>query len=248
MTIDLSKIPFCAAHTSNYYKGRNGNAILYIVVHYTANDGDTDAGNANYFAQPNRGASAHYFVDEDSITQTVHDEDAAWHCGGGLQGNSGHTFYQKCTNRNSIGVEMCSDKVNGKYVITTQTVERTAGLVRALMLKYSVPVERVIRHYDVTGKICPEPWVRDSQLWEDFKNRLTEKEEPELTDAQVRAIVRDEMEKINKETATKSPSAWAQAAWERATEQGVTDGTSPQSPMTREMGVTMLQRCGLIGK
>ena len=243
MTIDLSKIPFCAAHTSNYYKGRNGNAILYIVVHYTANDGDTDAGNANYFAQPNRGASAHYFVDEDSITQTVHDEDAAWHCGGGLQGNSGHTFYQKCTNRNSIGVEMCSDKVNGKYVITTQTVERTAGLVRALMLKYSVPVERVIRHYDVTGKICPEPWVRETQLWENFKTRLKEDDEM-LTYDQFKAY----MQKYEQETASKKPSAWAATAWEKATEQGVTDGTNPQSPMTREMGVTMLQRCGLIEK
>lgn len=61
------------AHTSNYTKGRN-KPIEYIVVHYTANNGDRAEGNGNYFAHPNRNASAHYFVDENTIVQSVHDE------------------------------------------------------------------------------------------------------------------------------------------------------------------------------
>ena len=47
------------AHISNYTKGRKQN-IKYIVVHYTANDGDTARNNGNYFAQANKNASAHY--------------------------------------------------------------------------------------------------------------------------------------------------------------------------------------------
>ena len=37
------------------------------------------------------------------------------------------------------------------------------------MEKYKVPIENVIRHYDVTGKICPDPFVRDAKQWESFK-------------------------------------------------------------------------------
>ena len=64
-------IKFIAADPSNYYHGRSGNSIKYIVVHYTANNGDTAAGNGNYFSSPNRKASAHYFVDENSVVQTA---------------------------------------------------------------------------------------------------------------------------------------------------------------------------------
>ena len=39
------------------------------------------------------------------------------------------------------------------------TVEAAAELTRYLMNKYGVPVSHVIRHYDVTGKICPNPYV-----------------------------------------------------------------------------------------
>lgn len=168
-------IPFVQAHSSNYQRGRSA-TIQWIVVHYTANDGDTDAGNASYFARtPNLSASAHYFVDEDSVTQSVRDTDTAWHCGAS-------TYYNACRNANSIGVEMCSDIVGGKYVITEQTVARTVELVRMLMQKYNIPVSRVCRHYDVTHKECPEPWVRNPQLWEDFKKRLTQKEDEEVVE------------------------------------------------------------------
>ena len=171
-------IPFVPADPSNYYSGRGGNSIKYIVMHYTANDGDTDEGNAHYFQGAGRRASAHYFVDKDSVTQSVRDNDAAWHCGGDLE-SSHHPLRGICMNRNSLGVEMCSDIVGGKYVITAQTVDRTVELVRWLMDKYGIDVDHVVRHYDVTGKDCPEPWVRDESLWRKFKARLTAPVEPE---------------------------------------------------------------------
>ena len=171
-------IPFVPADPSNYYPGRGGNSIKYIVMHYTANDGDTDEGNAHYFQGAGRRASAHYFVDEDSVTQSVRDNDAAWHCGGALE-SSHHPLRGICMNRNSLGVEMCSDIVGGKYTITPQTVDRAVELVKYLMAKYGIDVDHVVRHYDVTGKLCPEPWVRDESLWRKFKARLTAPVEPE---------------------------------------------------------------------
>lgn len=171
-------IPFVPADSSNYYSGRGGNSIKYIVMHYTANDGDTDEGNAHYFQGAGRRASAHYFVDEDSVTQSVRDNDAAWHCGGALE-SSHHPLRGICMNRNSLGVEMCSDIVGGKYTITPQTVDRAVELVKYLMAKYGIDVDHVVRHYDVTGKDCPEPWVRDESLWRKFKARLTAPVEPE---------------------------------------------------------------------
>ena len=40
------------------------------------------------------------------------------------------------------------------------------------MKKYNIPIKNVIRHYDVTHKRCPEPYVRDVQSWNKFKNRI----------------------------------------------------------------------------
>lgn len=175
----MTNIPFLQADSSNFYSGRGGNSIKYIVVHYTAGNGDTAMNNAQYFHN-NSGlqASAHYFVDEHSVVQSVRDTDGAWHCGGPLE-SSHHPLHNICMNRNSLGVEMCSDKVNGKYVITAQTVDRTVELVRWLMDKYGIDVDHVVQHYDVTGKDCPEPWVRDESLWRKFKARLTAPVEPE---------------------------------------------------------------------
>lgn len=137
----------------------------YIVIHFTANNGDTALGNCKYFYDVNRNASAHYFVDENGIYQCVKDNDVAWHCG------AKSYKHPHCRNNNSIGVELCSRKLNN-YYFKDETVTNAVYLVRELMAKYNIPIENVIRHYDVTGKNCPEPYVRDSKAWQNFKARL----------------------------------------------------------------------------
>ena len=220
-------IPFVPADPSNYCSGRGGNSIKYIVMHYTANDGDTDEGNAHYFQGAGRRASAHYFVDEDSVTQSVRDNDAAWHCGGALE-SSHHPLRGICMNRNSLGVEMCSDIVGGKYTITPQTVDRAVELVKYLMAKYGIDVDHVVRHYDVTGKLCPEPWVRNPQLWQKFKDMLTEKEVEDMTEAQTRNIAKQEIanaEKAKKvyDTVDAVPT-WGKATVQKLVSKGFLQG------------------------
>ena len=58
-----------------------------------------------------------------------------------------------------------------------KTQNTAIELIKVLMAKYSVPIGNVIRHYDVTGKMCPEPFVRNQVQWLDFKKRLSEEKE-----------------------------------------------------------------------
>lgn len=164
------------AHESNYTKGRQ-RAIRYIVIHYTGNINDTARANCKYFSGPGRNASAHYFVDSEGVIQSVSDLDVAWHCG------ASKYIHTICRNSNSIGIEMCTLWRDGKYDIDCKTVENTVKLVRELMEKYQIPEENILRHYDVTGKYCPEPWVREPGKWEQFKRRLCGMEEMTLEEA-----------------------------------------------------------------
>ncbi len=164
------------ANSSNFTKGRN-TSIKYIVIHFTANNGDTAKGNCNYFQGTNRNASAHYFVDENEIYQSVLDTDTAWHCG------ANKYYHSYCRNSNSIGVELCSRiDSKGKYYFKDETVTNAIELVKMLMKKYNVPIENILRHYDVTGKICPEPFVRNVKDWNNFKTRLVVTEESKEID------------------------------------------------------------------
>lgn len=150
----------------NRWEGRFGNDIKYIVMHYTAGDGDTAKGNCQYFLNEYRGASAHFFVDETSVWQSVELYDSAWHCGDNPPSHNG------ATNLNSIGIEMCSDIIGGDYVISDDTVNNAAELVWYLLDMY--PNAILCRHYDVTGKKCPMPWVDDESLWTEFQRKIKE--------------------------------------------------------------------------
>ena len=157
------------AHISNYSKGRH-ETIKFLVLHYTANNGDTALSNCKYFSDANRNASAHYFVDEKGVYRSVRDMNVAWHCGS-MNGYK----HKYCRNTNSIGIEMCSRiDSNGKFYIKEETIANAIELTKYLMEKYDIQVENVIRHYDVTGKICPRPFVEDEKLWLTFKDRLEE--------------------------------------------------------------------------
>ena len=178
------------ANRKNYGDQRQLSSIKYIVIHYTGNDGDSDEANAKYF-QGIRNASAHYFVDDDSITQSVPDDYVAWSVGGNKYpdclSTGGGKWYGKCTNANSISIELCDSVKNGKYDFTENTLKQAAELTLGLMQKYNVPKENVIRHFDVIGKVCPLPMVRDTKQWDSFKARLSA-EDKELV-AAVKKII-----------------------------------------------------------
>lgn len=178
------EIHFQQANSGNYLSAARGKEqISYLVIHFTANDGDTAKNNADYFTNSNISTSAHYFVDEKEVWQSVREVDIAWHCG-----TKGTYFHPYCRNANSIGIELCSRMKNGKYYFQPGTVENAVQLVRMLMQKYDIAPDHVVRHYDVTHKNCPAPFVENAAAWQDFKRRLTE-EVDDMTADEVKNLI-----------------------------------------------------------
>ena len=166
-------------------RSRGSNQIEFIVVHYL---GVPNADNPNLYGG---GYGGHYNIKRDGSIYKAADPKTAvvWHCGGGLQGSGGHSFHGICTNFNSIGIEcgVCYTDTSVKdasgdsdqWYFTTETQESLVWLVSKLMDEYGISIDHVIRHFDVTGKICPNPYVKNNKLrtswtWEEFKSRLAE--------------------------------------------------------------------------
>lgn len=123
-------------------------------MHYTGNSKDTAKANANYFSGAGRNASAHFFVDNEEIYQSVELRDTAWHCG------ARSYKHGSCRNANSIGIEMCCTA--GNYRISDKTKENATYLCAFLCKMLGISAggvdTYVLRHYDVTGKNCPAQW------------------------------------------------------------------------------------------
>lgn len=207
---------FKQAHTGNYQKGRT-QPVEYIVVHYTANTGDTAQNNLDYFARTKTGTSAHYFVDENEVCQSVQDTDTAWHCG------SKNPVHPYCRNANSIGIEMCNS-VGG---VPEAVRARTAAFVRQKMKEYGIDSSHVLRHYDVTGKRCPAPWVDNPAEWMEFKSML---EVEEVTQEQFNQMAEVWMAQRGAQALTED---WQREGLARAMSAGITDGSRPLAPCTR---------------
>lgn len=154
----------CSPSNYNHFASRN---VKYIVMHYTGNEKDIAKSNATYFKNGSRGASAHFFVDDSNIYQSVELRDTAWHCGC-KQG-----YKTACRNSNSIGIEMCCSA--GNYKISAKTKKNAAYLCAEICklvgIQYNQVDKYVLRHYDVvkSNKRCPAQFVDSSKEWKEFK-------------------------------------------------------------------------------
>lgn len=158
-------------NAANYQRGR-ALPVSFLGMHYVGALGGAQA-NARYYGSSVVRASAHYFVGHASegcpVYASVPEADTAWHCGRA----DGKYKHPACRNANSIGIELCchQDKA-GRWYIDPETVTAAVELARDIVARYGIPEDNVLRHYDVTGKLCPRPWVEDAAAWEDFKARL----------------------------------------------------------------------------
>ena len=158
------------AHPENYQRGR-AQPVSFLVFHYVGATGGA-RNNAKYYHDRVLKISAHYFVGHASegaaIWQSVAESDTAWHCGR----TDGRYQHPTCRNSNSIGIEMCCHQdTAGNWYIDKATYAAAAELGRDIMARYGIPMENVLRHYDVTGKLCPRPLI-DEGKWAAFKARL----------------------------------------------------------------------------
>ena len=154
---DRNIIDITAENKYQVPASRGSNPIKYIVCHYL---GCPNVDNEMLYGG---GYGGHYYVSRAGKIYNAADPRTAvvWHCGGGLQGPNGHTLHGICTNYNSIGIECGvnytenvrdADGDSNKWYFTEETQESLVYLVSYLMDKYNIPIDRVIRHYDVTGK------------------------------------------------------------------------------------------------
>lgn len=218
---------------------RNGQNIEYIVLHYVGAVSSAKA-NAVYLNRDgNLGWSAHFFTDEHSIWQPVPLDESAGHCGVDYS-NGRAPFWGICRNKNSIGIEMCCKKdAYGNWYIEPETVKNTVALVKWLMAEFNIPIDRVVRHYDVCWKTCPEPWVRDPAQWQSFKKKLTE-EEIDMAVEDVRKIVREEMEKIVYGDIKDVPDYW-EGSLEKLLKLKVVDGGTPENVNDHDVNMNRVE-------
>lgn len=186
MSINITK-QTSYSNTSAY----SNRPLDYIVIHYTA--GTTSRTGVAYntavmFSNPSIYASADFIVDDTTAVQFNPDikNRYCWHCGDAKNYNKGGSYYGACQNYNSIGIEVCSSNKTGQmtaandnnYYFTEAVINKAVELTKYLMQTYNIPADRVIRHYDVTGKYCPGiiGWNEDSgdvSAWKAFKARLS---------------------------------------------------------------------------
>lgn len=146
------------------YNHYDYNNPKYLVFHYVGAQSSTAANNATYFFTGDRQASAHYFVDDNEIWQSVEDLNGAWSVG---------NTRTEVNNQNSINIEMCCMGPN--LLVTEKTENNAIELGAYLMKKYNIPIQNVRTHYEVTAKskLCPN--FANTSRWENFKKKLQAK-------------------------------------------------------------------------
>ncbi len=140
--------------------GRQLEAVRGIVVHYVGNPGTSAQANRNYFANPTTVVSSHFVIGlEGEIIQCIPlDERSA---------------ASNDRNPDTISIEVCHPDESGKF--NDSTYASLVKLTAWLCAEFELDTDAVIRHYDVTGKLCPLYFVENEDAWNDFKSDVAEK-------------------------------------------------------------------------
>lgn len=156
--------------------------VQAIVVHYTGNPGQSAAGLRAYFEglkdARKRMASSHYAVDWRETIYMVPKREVAWHGGSGQEWPKGYTDFAKemfndYPNYHTIGIETCHRDETGYF--DPSTLHNLRGLCAILCHDLDLdPCEELIRHHDLTGKLCPKWFVDHEDAWERFRVSVKE--------------------------------------------------------------------------
>ena len=137
-----------------------GRKIKYLVIHYTAGTRSTSGAALaarNVFLT--RKASADFCVDDTDIVQ-VNPDLRNYYCYAVGDGKGKYGI----TNSNSISIEICSTLQKGTtaavpnhsgWSFTDTALANAMSLAKTLMSVFQIPLSRVVRHYDASGKYCP---------------------------------------------------------------------------------------------
>lgn len=143
--------------------------IRYIAIHYTAGSNSRPGRALSVFDTfSSRPASADYCVDDRDIVRFNPDirNNYCWAVGDVKSNNNGGTLYGVATNVNTISIEVCSscspaDRTHVSvpnhpgWRFSAASLQNAVLLTRYLMYMYNIPLDHVVRHYDISGKVCP---------------------------------------------------------------------------------------------
>ena len=160
--------------------------IKYLAIHYTAG-GSSAAGRALHMKdswEKSRRASADYGVDDRDMVQ-FNPDPRNYKCWSVGDKKAEHVNCPDGGNANTISIEICSSLKKGftptkpnheGWYFTDAALNNGLRLARILMEKYNIPIENVVRHYDISGKLCPGivGW-NNGYLYTDIGNRTNKK-------------------------------------------------------------------------
>ena len=144
-----------------------GRSIKYLAIHFTAGSSSIGGRAMNvkrtFETSP---ASADFCVDDRDIVQFNPDPKNyyCWAVGDKRQLTGGASLNGIASNKNTISIEICSSCKAGfstaipnheGWYFTEAALNNAVKIAKILMKTYNIPIERVVRHYDITGKLCP---------------------------------------------------------------------------------------------
>ncbi len=133
--------------------------IKNIVIHYVGNPNTTAQNNRDYFDKEDTTVSSHFVVGlEGEIIQCVP------LCEKSAASNN--------RNKDTISIEVCHPDNTGKY--SKATYDSVIKLSAWLCNEFSLDENEIIRHYDITGKICPKYYVENEDAWDQLKSDVKE--------------------------------------------------------------------------
>ena len=135
--------------------------VTGIVVHYTANPGTTAQQNRDYFEGLGLSkatyASSHFVVGiEGELIQCIPCKEIA--------------YASNDRNKDTIAIECCIPDETGKF--SEASYQTLVHLLAWLMGRYDLDIDAVIRHYDVTEKLCPKYYVEHPDAWDALKEAV----------------------------------------------------------------------------
>lgn len=164
----LVGVTITPSYISKHITVAKGRQVKYIAIHYTAGASSRKgAAQATRNVFLSRSASADFVVDDSTVVQVNPDIDNYYCWAVGDARNKwagGGQLYGTATNHNTVSIEICSNLRSGTSAavpnheglsFTDAALTQARNLVRYLMLMYDIPREKVVRHYDITGKLCP---------------------------------------------------------------------------------------------
>lgn len=151
----------------NSRPGNRLEKVRGIVVHYTANPGTDAKANRDYFESRKdkkdiykNKVSSHFIIGLDGKTiQCIPLDEIA--------------YASNDRNQDTISIECCHPDKTGKF--TRETYESLVQLCMWLCSTYQLEKDSIIRHYDVTGKLCPKYYVKHEKAWERLKDTIWER-------------------------------------------------------------------------